>query len=54
MLDFQGLLARAASHGVDPYSPVRAAFHELITVRTGSLRYSPDFTEHELHEGAWL
>lgn len=54
VLDFPGLAARAASHGVDPYSPSRAAFHEVLTVRTGSLRYSLDFTEHRLDEGHWL
>ncbi|MFE5038886.1 helix-turn-helix domain-containing protein [Streptomyces sp. NPDC056683] len=46
--------AFAASHIIDPYSPSRAAFHEVLTVRTGSLRYSLDFTEHQLHEGHWL
>lgn len=54
VLDFPRLVARAEGHGVDPYSPVRASFHELITVRSGVLRYSLDFTEHALTEGAWL
>ncbi|GAA3853443.1 AraC family transcriptional regulator [Streptomyces lannensis] len=54
VLDFPGLLARAAGHGVDPYSPIRAAFHELIAVRSGVLEYSLDFTEHRLDEGSWL
>lgn len=54
VLDFSGLLTRAHGHGIDPYSPKRPAFHELITVRSGSLRCSVDFTEHELTEGSWL
>jgi AraC-like DNA-binding protein len=54
VLDFVGLFARARGHDVDPYSPKRLAFHELITVRSGALRCSVDFTEHVLTEGAWL
>ncbi|MEU1534624.1 helix-turn-helix transcriptional regulator [Streptomyces fagopyri] len=54
VLDFADLITRARAHGVDPYSPVRVAFHELITVRTGTLRCSLDFTDHELTEGDWL
>jgi hypothetical protein len=33
---------------------MRPAFHGLITVRSGALRYALDFTEHTLSEGAWL
>jgi AraC-like DNA-binding protein len=54
VLNFIGLFARARGHDVDPYSPKRLAFHELITVRSGTLRCSVDFTEHVLTEGAWL
>ncbi|MDN3352192.1 AraC family transcriptional regulator [Actinomadura sp. DC4] len=54
ILDFAGLLARARGHGIDPYSPRRLAFHELITVRSGVLRCSVDFAEHVLTEDAWL
>ncbi|MFD8424526.1 helix-turn-helix domain-containing protein [Streptomyces sp. NPDC059466] len=54
VLGFADLTARARGHGVDPYSPVRVAFHELITVRTGTLSCSLDFTDHELSEGDWL
>ncbi|POX42289.1 AraC family transcriptional regulator [Streptomyces sp. Ru73] len=54
VLDFPGLLARARGHGVDPYAPKRPAFHELIAVRSGTLRCSVDFTEHELTAGSWL
>ncbi|MEU9977063.1 AraC family transcriptional regulator [Streptomyces sp. NPDC051014] len=54
VFDFRALVARAASHDVDPYSPVRVAFHELITVRGGVLRYALDFADEELSEGAWM
>ncbi|GII59525.1 AraC family transcriptional regulator [Planotetraspora thailandica] len=54
VVDFVGLPARARSHDVDLYAPKRLAFHELITVRSGTLRYSVDFTEHVLIEGAWM
>ncbi|MFG2225033.1 AraC family transcriptional regulator [Streptomyces sp. NPDC048644] len=54
VLDFPGLLARAQGHGIDPYAPKRPGFHELITVRSGTVRCAVDFTEHELTEGDWL
>ena len=54
VLDFTGLAERAHGHDVDPYAPKRLAFHELITVRSGTLRCSVDFTEHVLTEGAWM
>ncbi|GAA2308964.1 AraC family transcriptional regulator [Streptomyces caniferus] len=54
VLGFADLLARARGHGVDPYATKRLAFHELIAVRTGTLRCSVDFTEHELTPGSWL
>ncbi|MEE1754769.1 helix-turn-helix transcriptional regulator [Streptomyces sp. SP18CS02] len=54
VLDFPGLLARARGNGIDPYSPRRPTFHELLTVRAGSLRCAVDFTEYELTEGGWL
>ncbi|WP_329459843.1 helix-turn-helix transcriptional regulator [Streptomyces sp. NBC_01497] len=54
VLGFPALLTRAQRHGVAPYSPKRLAFHELIAVRSGVLRCSVDFTEHELTAGDWL
>ncbi|MEV6127647.1 AraC family transcriptional regulator [Streptomyces violaceusniger] len=54
VLDFPGLAARARSHGLDVHAPMRLAFHQLITVRSGMLRCSVDFTEHELTEGGWM
>ncbi|MFI2186983.1 AraC family transcriptional regulator [Streptomyces sioyaensis] len=54
VLDFTELLARARGHGIVPYAPKRLAFHELISVRAGTLRCSVDFTEHELTPGSWL
>ncbi|MFI9387435.1 helix-turn-helix domain-containing protein [Kutzneria sp. NPDC052558] len=54
VVDFAGLAARAAGHGVDPWSLQRPEFHKLIAVRSGTLRCSLDFTEHELRPGSWL
>lgn len=54
VLDFAGLLARACGHDIDPYSPRRLTFHEVLTVRSGVLRCSVDFAEHALTEGDWL
>ncbi|RNF85758.1 helix-turn-helix domain-containing protein [Streptomyces botrytidirepellens] len=54
VLDFPGLLARARGHDLDAYGPLRLSFHQLITVRSGMLRCSVDFTEHQLTEGSWM
>ncbi|MFE1929079.1 helix-turn-helix domain-containing protein [Streptomyces sp. NPDC059474] len=54
VLDFPGLAARARSHGLDVHAPMRLAFHQVIAVRSGRLRCSVDFTEHELTEGGWM
>jgi AraC-like DNA-binding protein len=52
--DFPGLVARAAGHDVDPYALQRPEFHKLIAVRSGTLRCSLDFADHELGPGGWL
>jgi AraC-like DNA-binding protein len=54
VIDFPGLVTRAAGHGVDPYRLQRPEFHKLIAVRSGTLRCSLDFTDHELGPGSWL
>jgi AraC-like DNA-binding protein len=54
ILDFGRLLVRADGHGVDPYDVRRPEFHNLIAVRSGTLRCSLDFTDHELGPGSWL
>ncbi|KIF78207.1 translation initiation factor IF-2 [Streptomyces sp. 150FB] len=45
---------RAERHGVDPHSALRPDFHQLIVVRSGTLRCSVDFTDHVLTDGHWL
>ncbi|HEX4223004.1 MAG TPA: helix-turn-helix transcriptional regulator [Pseudonocardiaceae bacterium] len=54
VVDLPRLADRAAGHGVDPYSLQRPEFHKLIAVRSGTLRCSLDFTDHELGPGSWL
>lgn len=54
LVDFPGLLTRTAGHGVNPYRLGRPEFHKLIAVRSGTLRCSLDFTDHELGPGSWL
>lgn len=54
VVDFAGLAVRAAGHGVDPWRRQRPEFHKLIAVRSGTLRCSLDFTDHELRAGSWL
>jgi AraC-like DNA-binding protein len=52
--EFAELRARAEGHGVDLGRPMRAEFHHLITVRTGSLRHWVDGAEHLVLPGRWL
>ncbi|MEU4893354.1 helix-turn-helix transcriptional regulator [Streptomyces sp. NPDC044780] len=52
--DFPWLAERAGRHGVDLYQPLRAEFHHLISVRSGSLRMWLDGAEHTVPPGAWL
>jgi AraC-like DNA-binding protein len=54
VVDFPGLVARAAGHGVDPYGLQRPGFHKLIAVRSGTLHCSLDFTDHDLGPGNWM
>src|SRR4051812_12829314 len=54
VLDFPRLLGRARRHDPDADAPMRVSFPPLITVRSGMLRCSVDFTEHQLTEGSWM
>ncbi|MGW4488521.1 AraC family ligand binding domain-containing protein [Amycolatopsis sp. NPDC004368] len=54
VFDFRRLVARAEEHGVDPYAVRRPQFHQLIAVRSGTVRCSVDFTRYELGPGDWL
>jgi AraC-like DNA-binding protein len=54
VLSLVDLVARATGHGVDPYAPLRPAFHHLIAVRSGALHCSVDFSDHALARGNWL
>lgn len=52
--DFSRLTERATRHGLDLHQPLRAEFHHLITVRSGTLRAWLDGTEHVVRPDAWL
>jgi hypothetical protein len=39
VVDFRGLVDRAAGHHVDPYGLQRPEFHKLIAVRSGTLSH---------------
>jgi len=52
--DIPGWVARLRRLGADEHTPVRPGFHLLITVRSGSLRCSVDFTECLVDTGSWL
>ncbi len=54
VLDFARLLRRAAGHGVDIHAPRRPDFHEIISVRTGTVRCCVDSAEQRVPAGAWF
>lgn len=54
LVEFPRLMDRARRHGVDLTGPLRLGFHELITLRSGELRCSVDFTPYVLRPGGWL
>jgi AraC-like DNA-binding protein len=54
VLSLRGLYERARDNRVDPYAPMRPDFHHLITVGSGQLGASVDFTEHRVGPGEWL
>lgn len=54
VLDFARLARRARGHGVDVHAPRRPQFHEIIAVRSGTVRCSVDFTELHVPAGGWL
>jgi AraC-like DNA-binding protein len=54
LVELAELVGRAHRHGNDPYAPLRPDFHQLVTVRTGGLTVSVDFTTHALGAGDWL
>lgn len=54
VLDVPGLAALARRQGADEYAAVRPDFHLLVTVRSGFLLCSVDFTDCAVGEGSWL
>ncbi|WP_458319325.1 helix-turn-helix domain-containing protein [Mycolicibacterium brisbanense] len=55
VLTFAALTRRARGHGLDPFTPMRPAFHHLVTVTGGfPLHCAVDFTEYELAQHCWL
>ncbi|MGW8379762.1 AraC family transcriptional regulator [Streptomyces sp. ODS28] len=54
VLDLAGLGTVTRAPGTESGAPVRPAFHQLISVRAGTLHCSVDSTECAVGEGAWL
>ncbi|WP_269855934.1 helix-turn-helix transcriptional regulator [Streptomyces sp. RPT161] len=52
--DFARLAERAESHRLGLHQPLRAAFHHLIAVKSGSLRCWVDDAEYVVPARAWL
>lgn len=54
VLTFAELERRARGHGLDPFTPMRPAFHHLVTVTGPPMHCAVDFTEYELVQHDWL
>jgi len=54
VISLADLRARARARGVDLGAPQRPGFHHVLTLTSGTLRQTVDFTEYVLDPGAWL
>ncbi|MFH8553224.1 helix-turn-helix domain-containing protein [Streptomyces celluloflavus] len=54
VFDLDALGGRAAECGIDLHGPMRAEFHHLVCVRSGSLRITVDGNDHTMRPDTWL
>ncbi|MFF3611758.1 helix-turn-helix domain-containing protein [Streptomyces sp. NPDC002580] len=54
VIPLAALRARCRTRGIDPGAPQRPTVHQLLTVTSGTLRRTVDFTTHEVEPGGWL
>jgi AraC-like DNA-binding protein len=54
VISLADLRARAHARGADLGAPQRPRFHHVLTLTSGTLRQTVDFTAYALDPGAWL
>ncbi|WP_405915300.1 helix-turn-helix transcriptional regulator [Streptomyces sp. NBC_00728] len=54
VISLAALRARSRTHGADLGLPRRPGFHQVLTLDSGALRQSVDFTAHHVERGSWL
>ncbi|WP_328673202.1 helix-turn-helix transcriptional regulator [Streptomyces sp. NBC_00328] len=54
VISLAALRARTRADGTDLGVPQRPAFHQVLTLASGTLRQSVDFTAHDVERGTWL
>ncbi|MFI0960239.1 helix-turn-helix transcriptional regulator [Streptomyces sp. NPDC021080] len=54
VISLAALRARSRAQGTDLGAPQRPAFHQVLTLASGTLRQSVDFTVHDVERDAWL
>jgi AraC-like DNA-binding protein len=54
VISLAALRARTRAHGTDLGAPQRPAFHQVVTLASGTLRQTVDFTAHDVERGSWL
>jgi AraC-like DNA-binding protein len=54
VISLAALRARTRAHGTDLGAPQRPAFHQVLTLTSGTLRQSVDFTAHDVERDTWL
>ncbi|WP_406836072.1 helix-turn-helix transcriptional regulator [Streptomyces sp. AHU1] len=54
VISLAALRARSRVRGTDLGAPQRPAFHQVLTLTSGALRPTVDFTAHDVGRGSWL
>ncbi|MGW7607292.1 helix-turn-helix transcriptional regulator [Streptomyces sp. NPDC054766] len=54
VISLAALRARSRAHGIDPGVPQRPAFHQVLTLTSGTLRQTVDFAARDVERGSWL
>ncbi|MFE1290004.1 helix-turn-helix transcriptional regulator [Streptomyces sp. NPDC058751] len=54
VISLAALRARVRAHGTDPGAPQRPGFHQVLTLASGGLRQTVDFTAHDVERDSWL
>ncbi|MFE2535395.1 helix-turn-helix transcriptional regulator [Streptomyces sp. NPDC059371] len=54
VISLAALRARTRAHGTGLGAPQRPGFHQVLTLASGTLRQTVDFTAHDVERDSWL